>query len=196
MMRLGCFETHFGCGKLEQLMEVLFPARVLLIAIVLVAAVCDIRSRKIPNWLTLPGVLAGLAVNGIMSGWPGLKTSAMGLGLAFGLYFVLYALRAMGAGDVKLMAAVGSIVGPWPWMQIFVASAIAGGVSAIILMAVKGKMRETLGNTGFIIQELMHFRAPYAGNRQLDVKNPDALKLPHGVAIATGTIAALLYTAR
>jgi prepilin peptidase CpaA len=97
----------------------------------------------------------------------------------------------MGAGDVKLMAAVGAIVGPAHWFVIFIASSIAGGIFAVVLMLWKGKARETLFNSFFIAGELAHFRAPYARRSDLDVKNPEGLRMPHGVAIAAGTMACL-----
>jgi prepilin peptidase CpaA len=160
--------------------------------VVLVAAFTDLRTRRIPNWLTLSGVCAGLLVNGIVAGWAGLLISVEGLLLGFGAYYVLYALRAMGAGDVKLMAAVGAIVGPAHWLLVFVASAAAGGILAIGLMIWKGRVRETLWNSFFIASELAHFRAPYERHKHLDVKDPRALNMPHGVAIAVGTVACLL----
>jgi prepilin peptidase CpaA len=112
--------------------------------------------------------------------------------LGFGAYFVLYLLRAMGAGDVKLMAAVGAIVGPADWFSVFIATAIAGGVLAVVLMVWKGRVWETLQNTFFIVGELVHLRAPFTRRKDLDVKNPGALRMPHGVAIAAGTLACLL----
>ncbi len=80
--------------------------------LVTVAAVYDIRYRRIPNWLVLTGIIAGFAFNSYSDGLSGLGRAAAGLGLGFILYFPLYILRARGAGDVKLLAAVGSIVGP------------------------------------------------------------------------------------
>lgn len=112
--------------------------------------------------------------------------------LGFGAYFILYALRAMGAGDVKLMAAVGAIIGPLNWIAVFIASALAGGLFAIVLMIRKGRVRETLSNTLFIAGELIQLRAPHKRRSDLDVKDPRGLKMPHGVAIAAGTIACLL----
>ena len=70
----------------------------------------DWRYRRIPNWLNILGVLAGIAMNTFLyQGLPGLGFALKGLFLAFAVYVVLYALHAMGAGDVKLMAAVGSM---------------------------------------------------------------------------------------
>ena len=104
--------------------------QILVAVIVIAAAATDLRSRRIPNWLTLSGVCAGLLLNWYMEGLVGIRTSLEGLALGFGVYFVLYCLRAMGAGDVKLMAAVGAIVGPQNWVWVFIATAIAGGVLA------------------------------------------------------------------
>src|SRR5437763_15114898 len=101
----------------------------LLLVLVLIAAVYDVRYRRIPNWLTLLGVVLGVAMNTFLyRGWPGLRFSLAGLALAFGVYVLLYALRAMGAGDVKLMAAVGAIAGWQDWFGIFVITALVGGI--------------------------------------------------------------------
>jgi prepilin peptidase CpaA len=166
--------------------------RILVAVIVVAAAATDIRSRRIPNWLTLSGVCAGLLLNWTISGLHGIGTAVSGMALGFASYFVLYCIRAMGAGDVKLMAAVGAVVGPGSWVAVFIASAIAGGVFAVVLMIWKGRVRETVWNTLFIAKELVHFRAPYHRRKDLDVKDPRALNMPHGVAIAAGTVACLL----
>lgn len=161
---------------------------VLLLAVSLTAAVYDFRFRRIPNWLNLAGVLAGITVNTWISGLSGLKSSAAGLGLAFAVYIVLYLLRAMGAGDVKLMAALGAIAGPDAWIRIFLLACILGGVIAIILLLTKGRVATTLWNVGFILKELSQFRAPYMKREELDVHNPKAVTLPHGVSIALGVL--------
>ena len=87
-------------------------AKLLLELLVVVAAYLDLRDRRIPNWLTGTGVLVGLGSNYYQSGWPGLRNGLLGLSAAFALYALLFALRAMGGGDVKLMAAVGAFTGP------------------------------------------------------------------------------------
>src|ERR1700723_578037 len=84
---------------------------ILLLVLILVAGIYDVLYRRIPNWLTLSGVLAGIGLNSFLyPGWPGLRLSLLGLAAGFGAYFVMYSLRAMGAGDVKLMAAIGALV--------------------------------------------------------------------------------------
>jgi prepilin peptidase CpaA len=161
-----------------------------LLTLVLGAAVYDVRYRRIPNWLTVAGVLVGLALNAFLDqGRSGLLVSSLlGLAIALVVYFVLYALRAMGAGDVKLMAAVGAIVG-WPdWFGIFIITAILGGIMALILVAARGRVKKTFWNVGFILNEMKGGRPAYMRREELDVKSPKALGLPHGAVIAVGTL--------
>ncbi|HMC58337.1 MAG TPA: A24 family peptidase [Candidatus Solibacter sp.] len=169
----------------------------LLLALVLGAAVYDVRYRRIPNWITVLGALLGVLLNtfpGLLYqhflkvDWSGLWFSLAGLGFAFGIYVVLYALRAMGAGDVKLMAAAGAIVGWQNWFGIFVITAIVGGVMSLILITLSGRVKKTLFNVAFILSEMKNCRPAYLGNEELDVRNKKALGLPHGAVIALGTI--------
>jgi prepilin peptidase CpaA len=164
-------------------------AEALLLLVVLGAAVYDVRYRRIPNWLSMSGILAGLALNTFLyEGWPGLRLSLQGLVLGFGVYFLLYALRAMGAGDVKLMAAVGAIVGWRDWFGMFLITAIIGGAMALILVTSKGRVKKTLWNMSFILGELTSGRPAYMAKEELDVRSPKAIGLPHGAVIAVGSI--------
>jgi prepilin peptidase CpaA len=161
----------------------------LLLGLVLGAAVYDVRYRRIPNWLTLLGVVLGVALNTFLyQGWPGLRLSLAGLALAFGIYLFLYALRAMGAGDVKLMAAVGAVVGWQNWFGIFVVTAVVGGVMSLILITARKRVQKTMFNVAFILSEMRSGRPAYLANEELDVKSNKALGLPHGAVIAVGTI--------
>jgi len=161
---------------------------VLLLALVIGAAAYDIPYRRVPNWITAAGVLLGLAMNGFLYGWPGLRMSLTGLAVGFGAYFMLYSLRAMGAGDVKLMAAVGAMVGWQDWFGIFIVTAIVGGFASMALMAMRGRVRKTLWNVGFVITEMKHGRAAYLSNEELDVRSSKAIGLPHAAVIAAGTL--------
>ncbi len=168
-----------------------------LMAVLLVAAVFDFRYRRIPNWLTVAGVLLGLAMNTII-GRPdgGLVFSLVGLLVAFAVYLVLYALRAMGAGDVKLMAAAGALLGWQRWFGLFLVTAIIGGLMAIILVAARGRVKKTFWNIGFILSEFGHGRPAYVSREELDVRSPKALGLPHGAVIAVGAVFFLAAAAR
>jgi len=177
-------------------------AAALLLAIVVGAAVYDVRYRRIPNWLTVCGVLLGLVLNSFLYqgspsvfGFAGLFFALRGLILAFVVYVVLYALHAMGAGDVKLMAAVGAIVGWENWFGIFLITAVIGGILSLILVLVRGRLRRTLFNVGFILSEMKSGRPAYLKNEELDVKSKKALGLPHGAVIALGSIFFLALSA-
>lgn len=170
---------------------------ILLTVLIVVAAIFDIRYRRIPNWLTLSGVVTGVALNSFLyQGLPGLKLSLAGLGVAFGSYMLLYLVRGMGAGDVKLMAAIGAMVGFRDWFGIFLVTALIGGVAGIALVAARGRLLRTFWNIGFILSELKQGRPAYVRNEELDVRSPKAMGLPHGAVIAAGTLVFLGTCAR
>jgi prepilin peptidase CpaA len=145
--------------------------------------------------------LIGLAMNAFLGridlspGAPALRFSLVGFAVAFGVYLALYAIRAMGAGDVKLMAAVGTMVGWEDWFGIFVITAIIGGAMALILIVAKKRFTSTFMNVGVILNEAKSGRPAYLAKEELDVKNPKALGLPHGAVIAVGTLFYLAFAA-
>jgi prepilin peptidase CpaA len=162
---------------------------VVLIALALAAAVYDVPYRRIPNWLTAGGVVLGLALNTfIYQGWPGFRFSLLGLCAGFGAYFILYSMRAMGAGDVKLMAAIGAMVGWQNWFGIFLMTAIVGGLAGLALVLARGRLRKTVFNVGFIVSEMKSGRPAYLKKEELDVRSPKSMGLPHGAVIALGTL--------
>jgi prepilin peptidase CpaA len=167
--------------------------QVLLAALVTVAAVFDWRTRRIPNWLCVAGLASGFACQIVLFRWAGAREALLGTGLALLIYVPLFALRAVGGGDVKLMAAVGSIAGPRAWIAIFLVTALVGGVIALVLIAVKGRMRRTFRNVGVLLTELVHLRAPHKVEEELDVTSGKGLRLPHGCTIAAGTLLYLIY---
>ena len=161
----------------------------MLVLVVVVAAVFDLRWRRVPNWLTASGALLGIVLNTVFGAW---WSSLEGLGLALLIYVPLYLLRGMGGGDVKLMAAVGAIAGPGNWLRIFFFTLIFGAAAAIILMVVKRRVRRTFRNIGLILMSLGSGHAPYAKHPELDVRDEKALRLPHAVTIACGAVAFLV----
>src|SRR5438552_10022495 len=125
--------------------------QVLMVLLVSTAAIYDVRFRRIPNWLVLIGLLLGLGFNVFLFEWRGLRLSLLGLGLASLIYFPLYLLRGMGAGDVKLMMALGSMVGWANWFGIFFITSILGGAVAMLLLVSRGKLRTALLNIQFLL---------------------------------------------
>jgi prepilin peptidase CpaA len=163
------------------------PAIVYTLAgLVVLAAACDLKWRRIPNWLTVMGLGLGLTLNI----WNGRTASALaGLALGFAAYLPLYLLRAVGGGDLKLMAAAGTIAGPGNWVALFVFSAFIGGAIALAMVVWKGRIGVTMANLGHALSEMSHLRPPHLGRPELDVRTEKGMSLPHAVPIA---LAALL----
>jgi prepilin peptidase CpaA len=155
-----------------------------LLAIALTGGWADLRSRRIPNWLNLSGVILGLGLNSLFSQGEGLKLAALGLGLALLIYVPLYLIRAMGAGDVKLMVAIGALIGPENWLVVFLTTAILGGIASLCLVVASNRLHVTLSNLSTIAIELSHGRMPYRKDPSLDIHDQRALGLPHGTLIA------------
>ena len=172
--------------------ELAISGQILLGILILVAAIFDIRFRRIPNWLVLAGIMTGLAWNGSSLSLSGLGRSAAGLGLGFALYFPLYLLRARGAGDVKLLAAVGAITGPGNCFWVFLLTAVLGGVIAVVYLLFRGRLRHTFFNMAWIMRDLLRLKAPFESSPELDVTTTKGIRLPHGALMAVGVAAFLL----
>ena len=163
------------------------PITVALLLVVLTAGVYDLRVRRIPNWLTLSGLILGFGMNAL-AGQGDLVKAILGLLCALAVYVPLYLVRGMGAGDVKLMAAVGCMAGPSNWIRIFLVTALLGGAAALALVAAKRRFQQTTTNLGVIVTELVHYRVPARRNEQLDIRDSRALRMPHGMVIAAACI--------
>ena len=181
---------------MQILTPVLLPPALyfLALAAVLVASYYDIRWRRIPNWLVLSLLLAGFLGSWTLGGVNLLQSSVLGFGLALLLYFPLYVLRGMGAGDVKLMAALGATFGYRNWLILALIAALFSAAAGLTLAASKGRFRSTLINVGFIVKELISFRLPHVGRKEIDIHHSSAIRLPHGVSIAVGTVTLVALT--
>jgi prepilin peptidase CpaA len=157
--------------------------RVTLVALACVAGVVDIRTRRIPNWLCAVGLAAGFAFQYYVHGPRGLLDGAEGMGLALLIYIPLWLLRGMGAGDAKLMAALGAIAGPGHWFVLFLVASILGGIAAAVVAYRHGRAASTIINTFSLARELAFFRAPWKALPQTDFRHGEALRIPHGAMI-------------
>ncbi len=156
----------------------------------------DLRSRRIPNWLTLSGVILGIGFNTLLLQQKGFKLAVGGLGLALLIYLPLYLIRAMGAGDVKFMAAVGSLVGADNWLGVFLTTAILGGIASLCLIAARNRLQVTMSNLSTITHELIRGRLPFHKDPSLDVHDRRALGLPHGTLIGISVCVFLVFLYR
>lgn len=162
----------------------------LLILLLFIAARHDYYYYRIPNNIILIGILLGLAVNTLLPG--GLGFSGALAGSVFGLFLMLpfYLLRAMGAGDVKLIAMLGAFLGLNGTAGAMLFILLAGGVLALGVTWQRGKLRQLLNNLMLLLVAAPKDKA----SQSLVIKpiQESAGKLPYGVAIAAGTLVYLI----
>ena len=158
----------------------------LVIAVALAAGWTDWRSRKIPNWLTVPGLAVGIALNSYWHGWEGAKSSLEGAGLALVVLLPVVLLRGLGAGDWKLMGAVGAFLGPAAFLVVLTVSVLVAGVMGIVQMIRARRVVRTLKNLVVLVHGFIIFGLRPNPNVSLD--DPESLKLPFGIAAAIGTL--------
>jgi prepilin peptidase CpaA len=162
------------------------PLKLVLIVTALAAAYFDLRVRRIPNWISVAGALSGLVLNVYFESLHGAMTATGGLLAALCIYVPLYALKGMGAGDVKLMAALGAIAGPGNWFNIFLVTALLGGAASLALVLFRRKTGQTLMNVSVIVSQLAKGKPPVERDGALSIHHSKSLKMPHGAVIASG----------
>ena len=160
------------------------PDLILPLLLSLGMAGCDLKTRRIPNYLTLGGALGGLGFQLGYHGLPGLLDGLAGLGLGFILLLGPYLLGGMGAGDVKASAALGAWLGLWRAFSLFVYMGLAGGL--IILVVLLWQRRLLAG-----IREMGNFLLNWVLCRHFDSKPPPSAPrqrttIPYGAAMALG----------
>jgi prepilin peptidase CpaA len=153
------------------------------------ACLSDLRTRRIPNVLTLSAALGALLFHLVTGGWSAAGWGAAGLFLGAALFFPMFALRGMGAGDVKLLAAVGAWLGPGQVATVALATSIAGGAIAVVVALAHGYLRKALTNVYLL---LMHWRV--AGVEPLPavtLERAQGPRLAYAFPIAIGTVVTL-----
>lgn len=148
--------------------------------------ITDVRTRRIPNKLTYTAMLIGICGRFLLEGWHGLGSAVAGGLIGGGAFLVFFVLHAMGAGDVKLITATACLAGSGAALEIVLASAIAGGIFAIVYALWLGKLRTVLGNVGDLIK--FHSVAGASVHPTLNLSNSQSVRMPYGVAIAAGVL--------
>ena len=160
--------------------------------VVMIAALCDLKSRRIPNVLTVPAIVMGLSAHTIHSGWSGLAFSLWGLMLGGGLFLLFHLIGAMGAGDVKLMGGIGALLGLAPMVPVLILTGIIGGFMAMGKIAIwyarRYAARRAALKTGTLAE---HIGDEISGFRPGE-SPPLKQTIPYGVAIAAGTLITLI----
>jgi prepilin peptidase CpaA len=150
----------------------------------------DWRTRRIPNWLTVPSLLLGVGANSYLHGWPGTKASLLGAGLGLALLLPFVLIRSLGAGDWKFVGALGAFLGPQNLLTVLVLGILVNGLMAAVMVVWKKRVRETARNLARMLAAFLTMHLP---GPEMTLDNPNLVKVPFGVAVA---IAVILYTGR
>ena len=162
---------------------------VAVVAVVTAAAVYDLKYRRIPNALTLGAAAVAIAIHGVLNGWSGVLLAASGLGVGVGLYFPLFALGGMGAGDVKLLGAIGAWLGPMGAVWTGLCGAIAGGIMALVVALARGYAGTAVRNVGAMLRLWSVVGVqPVEG---LTLANTASVRLPYALPLAAGALVSL-----
>ena len=156
----------------------------LLIPLAVIITYYDVRYRRIPNSFVVATLISGLVMNTTFGGMKGVLSSAGGCVLAFILMFMLHVFGAMGAGDVKLFAAIGSVTGANLVLPTFLVVILTGGVLAVVSIVRSGAVRTTMQRVLQILVGLL----PGWQMPKFAVPTDRSHTIPYGVAITIGSI--------
>jgi prepilin peptidase CpaA len=165
------------------------PTIAVTLAFVALCVASDVRTRRIPNLLCGIGVVAGLALNGIYFGFPGLLASGAGLLATVALLLLPFAMGGIGGGDVKMMGAVGALLGLHTGFWALLAGLTFGGAVMTVHLARQRRLGQTLLTVGTMVS------ASVVGGSleplRVSAAQPGAITLPYSVPLGLGTIAVL-----
>lgn len=146
----------------------------------------DLRSGRIPNRLTGPAILFGLLIHLVIGGPAQLGYSALAGLIAGGIFLIFFIAGGMGAGDVKLMTAVGCLAGTAYIEEVLIATAIVGAIMALALAIYRGRLKQTLMNVATLMQH--HQSKGLTAHPDLNLSNANTLRLPYALPIAVGCL--------
>jgi prepilin peptidase CpaA len=150
-----------------------------------IGAISDVRTARIPNWLTYGGLAAAIVSRAAM-GLTEFRSGLIGLMISGGMFLLLFLIGGMGGGDVKLMAAVGAWAGSSQSLPILITSSIVGGILAVLYMIMGRRILLTLRNSLELIQH--HASSGLRPHPYLNVQEAGTMRVPYGLAIAMGTL--------
>jgi len=155
----------------------------------LIAGWTDWRWRRIPNWLTVPGLVFGIAANATFSGWVGFKTALLGAGLGLLLLLPFVLIRSLGAGDWKLVGALGAFLGAPRLLLVLLGTILVNGIMAVCIIIWKRRVWQTLRNLVSLAGSLLTFHMP---GPEVSLDHSESLKIPFGVGVAVTVTACAL----
>ncbi|MFH0981637.1 MAG: A24 family peptidase [Planctomycetota bacterium] len=158
----------------------------------ILASWIDYAQRRVPNWLNVALLVTGFLVQGYFYGRAGLVTGALGLLVGFGVLILPWAMHGMGAGDVKLMAAIGVWFGPWMAFVAFAVGAVLGGIIAVVMIVATGRLHTACANLGILMVKVQSRETTFGefGSAKSFAAGGSQL-LPYGVPLTLGSLIVL-----
>lgn len=158
---------------------------------ILLASWIDYSQRRVPNWLNAALIAAGFVAQGVHFGADGLLTGLWGLLLGFGVLIIPWLMHGMGAGDVKLMAAIGVWLGPMLTLYSFALGVIIGGVAAAIMILSTRRLKHACANLGVILTKVTNRQLIFDEFGSARSFGETSQLLPYGVPLTGGTLIVL-----
>ncbi len=159
---------------------------------VILASWIDYAQRRVPNWLNAALIVLGFAAQAYFHGFGGMTAGFFGLLVGFGVLIIPWAMHGMGAGDVKLMAAIGVWFGPWMTLVSFAVGAVLGGIIAVVMIVSSGRLQAACANVGVLMVKMQSRETAFGefGSAKSFAAGGSQL-LPYGVPLTIGSLIVL-----
>jgi prepilin peptidase CpaA len=161
---------------------------VMMVPGILWASWIDYAQRRVPNWLNASIAAMGFLAQGYFFGWSGLAAGLLGLLIGFAVLIVPWLMHGMGAGDVKLMMAIGVWLGPWLTLISFCVGGIVGGIIAVVMILSSGRLYLAYGNLLTICQKVTNKSTVFTEFGSAKSFGDTSQLLPYGVPLTIGTL--------
>jgi prepilin peptidase CpaA len=168
-------------GYSEVMLAAIIPAA-------LVASWKDYREHRVPNWLNAAIALTGLTTQAAFGGWPGLENGLKGMLLAFGMLILFWAIKGMGAGDVKFMAAIGTWLGPDMTVSAVMVGVLLGGLIAVGMIVCRRRWQETFSNFGILAAKVSNATTAFSDFGSARSLSGKSALLPYAIPLSMGTL--------
>lgn len=152
----------------------------------------DYKERRVPNWLNAALALTGVAMQYAYFGTSGLQAAFWGMVVGLAVLIVPWLMHGMGAGDVKLMAAIGAWFGPLLTLQSFALGALIGGVIGVVLIVRGGMVGHALINATTIATKMRSYRTMFSEYGSARSFGDTSILLPYGIPLTIGSLGILV----
>ncbi len=154
----------------------------------------DYRHHRVPNWLNIAILLGGLSAQTYWFGWPGVQTAMLGVSVGLGSLVLFWAMNAMGAGDVKFMAAMGAWLGPQMTFHAVLAGCLLGGLIAFAMILYQRRWAQATVNVGVMLTKVSSLKTAFGEFGSVRELSDQDSVLPYAIPLSIGTLVVLVYS--